>query len=381
MKIAYYHYTMVKMGGVERIFTEKMNYLADIYGYDVFLITLYQGNHPLYYELSSKVKHIDLGIRSHTIYTKPRYQRPFLEYQYNELIRQKFQEIITEINPDIISAVAGQHTSFILNIQTKAKIIMESHQARYYTGMDRPRFNPVQMIKNVMQKHTMKKIEKKCDAIVTLTKDDAKSWNKKKTFVIPNIVTQKTSCISTNTNKNVIAAGRLVYQKGFDKLIDAWDIVSASKKDWNLNIFGEGELYNDLQKKIMLYKLSNSIKIHQPTENIETEFTQSSIFVLSSRYEGFGLVLVEAMQCGVPCISFDCPHGPSDIIDNGINGILVKNGDIEEFANAILKLIDDEELRIKMGKAAIEKAKDYLPETIMPQWIELFNNLVIDNNK
>ena len=375
MRIVYYHYLIAKMGGVERVFTEKMNYLADICRYDVFLITLYQGNHPLYYKLSPKVKHIDMGIRSDYKYKMPKYKRFYIEHKYNKQICKKFQEIISEINPDIITAVAGEASTFILEIQTKAKIIMESHQARYLTGTHHHWLHPIQLMKNIKMQIAMQKIERKSDAIVTLTKADAKNWNKNKTIVIPNVVAPKVSKISTHTHKTVIAAGRLVYQKGFDQLIDVWKIVNESKKDWTLKIFGEGRLHHNLQRRIKSYNLENYIKIMPPINNIEQELLKSSIYTLSSRYEGYALVLVEAMQCGVPCVAFNCPYGPAEIIEDGKNSILVQNGNIKQLANAILKLIEDEELRKKMSQAAIEKAKEYLPEKVMPKWTKLFNEL------
>lgn len=370
---------MANMGGVERIFTEKMNYLADICKYDVFLITLYQGAHPLYYKLSSKVKHIDMGIRIHTIYTQPLYKRLILKHKYRKLIPKRFQQIITEINPDIIAAVAGKPTSFILDVQTNSKIVMESHQAKCYTGVNYPWFYPSQMIKSIREYLVMKKVEKKSDAIVTLTHGDAKEWNAKDVVVIPNIVDLHNNTYSPLSNKVALFAGRFVYQKGLERMLESWKIVVDKRNDWVLKLVGEGEQKKALIEQCKMLGIENYVIFEETTNNMTEEYYNTSIFLLTSKFEGFALVLAEAIQCGVPCISFDCPYGPAEIIDNGENGILVENENIEEFANAILKLIDDEDLRKKMGKAAIEKSKDYLPERIMPQWIDLFNKLTTDN--
>ena len=126
---------------------------------------------------------------------------------------------------------------------------------------------------------------------------------------------------------------------------------------------------------IIEHNLLQSVKINVPTDRIFDEYNNSSVFLLTSRYEGFGLVLVEAMSCGVPCISFDCPNGPAELITHGEDGLLVPLGDIEKLAESIEWMITHEEERLRMSNNARQKAKKYTAEVIMPQWVELFEKL------
>ena len=162
-------------------------------------------------------------------------------------------------------------------------------------------------------------------------------------------------------------------------MLEAWKIVINKRNDWVLKLVGEGEQKKVLIEQCKMLGIEKTVIFKETTKNMMEEYRNASMFLMTSRYEGLPMVLLEAISFGVPCVSFNCPHGPADIIKNGENGILVENESIEEFANAILKLIDDEDLRKKMGKAAIESSKDYLPERIMPQWIDLFNKLTTDN--
>ena len=218
-------------------------------------------------------------------------------------------------------------------------------------------------------------IENKSDIIVTLTHGDANSWKTKNTVVIPNIVDLHNTEYSQHKEKTAIFVGRFTYQKGLERMLEAWKNVVSKRNDWMLKLVGEGEQKEYLIQLCKKLGITDNVIFAPATKDIAKEYIKSSLFLFTSRFEGFSLVLIEAMQCGVPCVSFDCPYGPSDIIDNNVNGYLIENGNVEEFAKATLKLIEDDELRKKMGEAAIEKAKQYLPENIMPKWIELFNNI------
>lgn len=377
MRLIYFHDAIARLGGVERIFIDKMNYLADKEGLDIYLITTCQGNHKLAYPLSEKVKHVDISVRFHTIYQYSLLKRIYMGWQMNRLLKKRLIEITNKINPDIIITTSYYGAATICNLRCKAKKIIESHVAKDFTGInDGIKRNFISNIYSKWkQKNVCKTIEKKSDIIVTLTHGDANSWNTKNVVVIPNIVDLKNTDFSQHTEKTALFAGRITYQKGLDRMLEAWKIVVNNRKDWRLKLVGEGEQKEYLQQQCQKLGITGNVIFAPATKDIEKEYINSSLFLLTSRFEGFGLVLVEAMQCGVPCVSFDCPYGPSDIIDNGVNGYLIENGNVEEFAKATLKLIEDDGLRKKMGKAAIEKSKQYLPENIMPKWFELFNRL------
>jgi len=169
--------------------------------------------------------------------------------------------------------------------------------------------------------------------------------------------------------------GRFYAQKGFDMLIEAWGIVAEKYPEWQLNIYGNGEFKDQLNAQIKEKGLTSSITLKDPVSNIVDKYTESSAYVMSSRFEGFGMVLIEAMACGLPVISFDCPDGPSDIIKDGEDGLLVENGNISKLADSILKLIENEDLRIRMGQKARENVKRYNHDIIMQKWVELFHTL------
>lgn len=379
MKIIYLYDSIARTGGVERIFVDKMNYLAKKLQNEVYLITSSQGNHPLSFPLSEKVKHIDLNIRFHEQYQHPYPMRILLHIKINNQFKKRLQEEVDRINPDFIICTAAWMPDVVCKLKGKVKKIIESHSAKYYTqipdkftmGFFRDRLNEYTSHKR------FKIIEKHCNAVVTLTHDDAKAWSKApKVYVIPNITESILSESSKCEVHRVIAVGRLTYQKGFDRLIDAWCIVHKNHPDWTLDIYGEGVRRDALQKQIEENHLKTTVTIHQFTKNINKEYLNSSIFALSSNYEGFGLVLIEAMGCGLPCISFNCPYGPSEIIKNNEDGLIIENGDIVGFANAICYLIENEKERKTFGKRARQNVVRFSSENIMPKWEKLFKEMM-----
>lgn len=378
MKIIYIYDAIARIGGTEKILVDKMNYLANEYNQDVYLLTTCQGNHPIVFPLSPKVTNIDLAIRSHTKYQYSFLKRFFKGLAMSQKLKEKLRKTIDEINPDIIIATSYYAADIICNLDCKAHKIIESHVAKIHTGTnDGVKHNfIIQIFKKWESYKYFRTIEKKADIIVTLTKGDAENWHTDKTVVIPNIVQiNDTASYSTLENKTAIFTGRFTYQKGLERMLEAWKIVASKRKDWTLKLVGEGEQKEQLIKLCNELGIENNVIFIEATQDISKEYLNSSIFLLSSRHEGLPLVLIEAMQFGVPCISFDCPYGPADIINDGENGYLIENGIVEKFAQAIIKLIDNNELRMKMGKAAIEKSKRYLPNQIMPRWIKLFNKL------
>ncbi len=179
------------------------------------------------------------------------------------------------------------------------------------------------------------------------------------------------------TEKNVISVGRLVKdQKGFDLLINAFSTIAAKCRDWTLTIVGDGEEKNNLNDLINRLKLNSQIRIEPFTNEIQKYYLNSSIFVSSSRWEGFGLVITEAMECGVPVIAFE-NSGPKEIINkNNENGILVPRNNIDALGKAILDLIKDEEKRKKISKNSIERAKDFSVENTIEKWNKLLSQVV-----
>ncbi|SDR27147.1 glycosyltransferase family 4 protein [Thermostaphylospora chromogena] len=217
------------------------------------------------------------------------------------------------------------------------------------------------------------------DAVAVLTNTDREEYERALpgTYVvrIPNAVHSVEQPHSDQTSKIVIAAGRLFYQKGFDLLLPAFAEVVRHHPDWQLRIFGTGQKKNQLRRQIEQLRLYNNAYLMGRTDRLDEEMTKASLFVLSSRFEGLPMVMIEAMTHALPVVSFDCPTGPADVITHGRDGLLVPPGDVDGLAQAMLKLIGDRDARLRMGAQAAETVRDYAPEAVMPRWEALFEEL------
>ena len=211
------------------------------------------------------------------------------------------------------------------------------------------------------------------DKIVVLTNYNLSEWSSSNLTVIPNPVSFYPQESATLENHRIICVGSLSYNKGYDLLIDAWSKIASRYPSWSVHIYGKGDasVYQDAIHQAGIQK---QITFHAPVQDIASVYQQASLLVLPSRSEGFGMVLIEAMACGVPCVAFDCPCGPRDIIQDGKNGILVKPQDTAELAQHIEKLINNEQLRKNMGTFAKQTAQQYLMERIASLWKNLFES-------
>jgi glycosyltransferase involved in cell wall biosynthesis len=374
---------MAAIAGTERVISNKINYLSKK-GYKISLITYEQGNHPLAFELDKSVRIYDIGTRFFTLGKYNIISKYFRFLKLKIIFKNKLDSIIQEIKPDIIicTTYSIKLANEILYIANKydSKTIIESHVAlfsimRHYDF----RKSNIQYYFAYIQDYRAIHYIKKFNALVVLTNGDAKAWSKyKKAIVIPNIINDNIHIKDEKIDPyyRIISVGRLEVQKGYDLLIKAFSIIYNKHKPWKIDIFGDGSEKDRLINSIKELNMEKTITINPPQKNIYNEYIKSDFFVMSSRYEGFGLVLAEAMSCGIPVIAFDCPYGPNEIISDGIDGFIVKNENIGDLASKIEWMILHDKERLKMGINAVESMKRYNKDTIMLSWIELFSEML-----
>lgn len=381
MKIVYYLPSLYAPGGLERIVTFKANYFAEhCEGYEVYIVTSEQRDNKPYFALSPKVKHIDLDV----IFDWPFNQSTIgklLKYPFRyHKFRKRFTDLLMKIHPDITISTIRREIKFIHSIPDKSKKIGEFHITRYSYGIGKGGF-----LKNILQKKWEKELQnnlKKLDKFVVLTHQEATFWpDLNNICVIPNSIITQTERFSECNTHQIIAVGRYAPQKGFDLLIEAWNIICKKYPTWTLHIYGDGLLRDSFQQRINELGMTDSCILEHTVSNIVDKYCDSSIFVLSSRFEGFGMVITEAMSCGVPPICFDCPCGPKDIINDGKDGLLVENGNIEKLAEKIAYLIENKNIRMDMGRQARINVQRFQMENIVEQWKRLFEELTVNNQK
>jgi len=359
MKIVYLYSSLAITGGVERVLVDKMNYLVNHYGYDVYMISSDQGQHPVPYRLDERVHLLDLQIRFHTQYQYRGWKRILEGKRLSQLYHQRLKEKLKKISPDIVVCTTSQDVHGLLRIKGKIPVVVECHVN--FTHPD----SWFQRVRTLYNNYWIGK----ADAVVTLTQGDAKNWQhvSRHVRVIPNIVhLNDTGRFCDCASKRAIFVGRLVKQKGLPDLVKIWRIVNSRYPDWQLDIFGNGEMESIPDIKLI---------VHPPTSNIMEEYINSSMLLMTSIYEPFGLVLPEAMSCGLPVIAFDCPYGPADIIIHKSNGFLVSERDINRYADYVCQLIETPNLCQLMGVAGVKTSHRYNADRIMPQWQDLFVSL------
>lgn len=379
MKILFIIDKMQNYAGIERILSCKMNYISKQTSHNVFLTTYDQQSKDLPFQLNENISynpiHVPIPLRD---------KMTFLNWltayiQTRNQFKRQFFSLLNKIHPDIVicTVYSFQLIDIIVTVCHKQgiKTIMESH-TKGETVLMAPKFNYNQHLHKLFtlwDHHILKSLHH-CSCVVTLTQQDAPFWQcyAERIEVIPNMLTITPKMVLDYRAKRVISAGRYMSEKGFDRLLKAWNLINKEFCDWQLYIFGNGNRTPYL-KIVDQLQLGETVHLMPATEDIAKEFSNSSIYVMSSRYEGFGLVLAEAMSCGLPCVSFDCPYGPREIIRDREDGFIAEDGNIEDLAKKLEQLMADEKLRKEMGTKAIQNISRFNPDTIMVLWTNLFN--------
>lgn len=380
MRIAYCLVDSSQKGGMERIICAKANYLADQLGYEVLIITTDRNSKENYFSFSEKIIFHDLGVNYFELnqYSSP--LRIVKQIKKRKEHKRKLANLLVDIQADIVISTYTHEFTLLCDIKEDNSIkIAEIHFSKEYSQINnkiKKQSFVLNLITTLAEKRKHFYIHK-YNKFVVLTKSDLQNWKRCDNIVhIYNMLPFSTHSLSSLKNKRVISIGRLEPEKGFETLIDIWEIVIKEYPDWHLDIFGSGDNHEELQKQITRKRLTDSISINLPKKEISIEYLNSSLYVMTSYYEGFGMVLIEAMQCGVPCISFNCPHGPSEIIENGRTGFIIEDRNLQEFADKIIQLIENKELRIQMGRNAKKSSERFSPNSIMKEWDTLFKSLV-----
>ena len=379
LKIVYCTPALYMAGGVERVLSLKANYLADNLGYDITIILTEGKNKPLFYPLSKKIKVINLDVDFEALWTCSFFKKIFVYLQKQRIFKKRLTEELIRLKADITVSLLRREINFINDIQDGSRKIGELHVNRAnYRNFEAGDTNIVKRLFAKYWMHNLVSHLKRLDRFVVLTEEDKASWTELSNVeVIPDPLAFDIDQVSPLTNKRVIAVGRYVYQKGFDLLLHAWKLIEQQHPDWELAIYGMGDRtpYEQIIEELQIDR--TRCHLNGSTSDIKAEYLNSSLFVFSSRFEGFGMVLIEAMACGLPVISYDCPCGPKDIVRHNEDGLLVPSGSIGSLAKAMGKMMCDVNLRQQMAKAAVKNVQRYKLDSVCQHWHSLFESIVL----
>lgn len=377
MKLIYCIRALYNPGGMERVLVNKVTWLVLELGWEILVVTTDQKGRPTFYPFPKEVRMIDLGIN----YSDDNDFSPCRKIAGYLRRRRRHRRALTNLllreRADVVVSLFPSESSFIPSIQDGSKKVLELHYCKFF----RLQYGRKGILGLIDRWRTWKDdfLVRRFDKFVVLTHEDRNYWGRLPNIeVIPNAAKNMSGHFSDVSAYRVIAVGRLDYQKGFDRLIQAWSLVQADGRfaDWQLDIFGQGEWKDMLQQMIYEEGLQANAHINPPTKDIASEYVRSSLLVMSSHYEGFPMVMIEAMACGLPVVSFDYKCGPRDIIRHGENGLLVKDGDIRGLAEAMMMVMGDDAYRKRLSGAALNVVSTYSEEAVMGQWTRLFASLV-----
>lgn len=359
---------------MERVLANKANYLAEL-GYEVIIITTDQLQRKPFFALSPRIQSYDIDI-NYSENNGKGFIHKILHYPFKLWKHQRrLTKLLIDLRADIVISMFCNDVAFITKIRDGSKKVLEIHFSKFKRlQYDRKGvWKWADWLRSKMDEKTVRKF----DRFIVLTHEDKCYWGDLPNIeVIENAMTEWTKDCSANLNhKQVIAVGRFDFQKGFERLIEAWHIVNEFFPDWSLKIIGDGEQRPALEKLITQYNLTGVVELKKSVTGILDEYLDASILVMSSRYEGLPMVLIEAMSVGLPVVSFACKCGPQDVITEGEDGFLVPEGDIKELTERMMRLMADPNLRQKMGKVAKLNSQRYATPAIMARWMKLFDTL------
>ena len=359
MRLLYITNGITGSGGLERVLSVKASMLAEENGYDVHILSLNEKNIKPFFSFSNQIQFYSIEVGGNPL-------RYFLTYKHG------IQKVVKKVLPDIVLVCDDGLKGFFLPklINTNAKWIYERHVSKLIENQSATS-SIFSFLKIKAKWFLMDKFAKSFDKFVVLTKGNKMEWpNLQNLIIIANPLSFISKEVAALENKVVLCVGKISFQKGQDILVRAWDKISFAYPDWELHLYGkENRSFLDTKK------LPLNIKYFSPEKNIQNIYLHSSVYVMSSRYEGFGMVLIEAMECGVPCVAFDCNYGPGDVITNKEDGLLVEKENVKELSDKLLFLIENDNLRKEMGAKAKKNVQRFSADEIVQQWDALFRSL------
>lgn len=376
MKIVYCHCSVYNPGGMERVLLNKVRWLSERLGWEVIVVTTDQQGRPPFYGFPAKVRFYDLGINYSLDNMLPTIRRIPSYLRKRRLHCRLLSELLMRERPDVTVSLYPSESSFIPDIKDGSRKVLELHFNRYFR-LQYGRTGLAGFIDRLRCRQDVA-LASRFDRFVVLTQEDKGYWGDMSNIVVIPNAALPMPILSDCGAKRVIAVGRLDYQKGFDRLVDVWDRVCRDRRadGWRLDIFGQGEWLTMLEHMIAERGLSERMAVNAPTCDIASEYANSSILAMTSHYEGFPMVMIEAMSAGLPVVTFDYKCGPRDIITSGKDGLIVADGDNDAFADALLTLMADADMRKAMGCNATEVTDRYSENRVMGMWTDLFGEIV-----
>lgn len=361
MKLLYITNGITGVGGLERVLSIKTAYMVEHFGYEVNFLTLNELGEKPFYDFHHDIKFHSINVEGNPI--------SYITSYLNGIHKQ-----INIIQPDkIIVCDDGLKAFFLPIVFRKHKFLYERHVSNKITFQNTSSF--IRKTFANFQLFLMNHLSKRFEYFIVLNEGNKKEWKYQKNIkVIGNPISFFPKQTALLNNHKAIAVGKQSYQKNYERMINLWAKVVQDFPNWELHIYGKEDEKLKLRSLIEDLKMSDNVYLHAPVSDIKEKYLESSIFLMTSRFEGMPMVMLEAMACGLPLLSFDSPHGPRELIENGCNGFLIPYNDDEKWIEKAKYIISTQENRNVIGDNSRKLSMEYNIPKVMEKWKRILDN-------